>query len=256
VIAFKRYIGIDYSGAGTPETPLTGIRVFMAETGHPPQEVRPVRGHWSRRGVSEWLLGALAEEGPVLVGIDHSFSFPESYFKAYGLQGDWTCFLEDFVSHYPTDRPGVTVRSLRAGTPRTGSARDRRWVEVLTRAKSVFHFDVPGSVATSTHAGLPWLYYWRRNVTAPLHFWPFDGTDRPSNAHVIAEVYPAVWYREGAPPDWSRDQWDAYLIAETLARAGEDGRLMRWFEPQWPEEASKQIAREGWILGVEKKPTV
>jgi hypothetical protein len=26
-------------------------------------------------------------------------------------------------------------------------------------AKSVFHFDVPGSVAKSTHAGLPWLRY-------------------------------------------------------------------------------------------------
>jgi len=28
-------------------------------------------------------------------------------------------------------------------------------------AKSVFHFDMPDSVANSTHAGLPWLLYLR-----------------------------------------------------------------------------------------------
>ncbi len=31
-------------------------------------------------------------------------------------------------------------------------------------AKSVFHFNVPGSVAKSTHAGLPWLRFIRQRV--------------------------------------------------------------------------------------------
>jgi hypothetical protein len=42
-------------------------------------------------------------------------------------------------------------------------------------AKSVFHFDVQGSVAKSTHAGIPWLRYIRQHAKAPVHFWPFDG---------------------------------------------------------------------------------
>jgi hypothetical protein len=42
-------------------------------------------------------------------------------------------------------------------------------------AKSVFLFDVQGSVAKSTFAGLPWLLYLRSWCKRPIHFWPFDG---------------------------------------------------------------------------------
>ncbi len=49
------------------------------------------------------------------------------------------------------------------------------------RAKSVFHFDVPGSVAESTQAALPWLRLIRRlRLGARVHFWPFDGWDFPA----------------------------------------------------------------------------
>ena len=46
-------------------------------------------------------------------------------------------------------------------------------------AKSVFHFDVPGTVAKSTHAGLPWLRYLRQKLGDRIHFWPFDGWEIP-----------------------------------------------------------------------------
>ena len=36
-------------------------------------------------------------------------------------------------------------------------------------------FHVPGSVAKSTHAGLPWLRYLRQQMGTRVHFWPFDG---------------------------------------------------------------------------------
>jgi hypothetical protein len=53
--------------------------------------------------------------------------------------------------------------------------------EVRAGAKSVFHFDVPGSVAKSTHAGLPWLRYIRLHVPT-VHFWPFDGWGCPDGS--------------------------------------------------------------------------
>jgi hypothetical protein len=45
--------------------------------------------------------------------------------------------------------------------------------------KSVFHFDVQGSVAKSTHAGIPWLRFIRQRLGERVHFCPFDGWDVP-----------------------------------------------------------------------------
>jgi hypothetical protein len=252
VSRFKRFIGIDYSGAATSVTPLSGLRVFESRGDGPPLEVRPDTNwarHWTRQGVAEWILETLMGGDPLLIGIDHGFSFPLAYFDHYGLSRDWSLFLKDFCTHWPTDQKDCTVRSLREGNPRSGTSKARRHVEILTHAKSVFHFDVPGSVASSTHAGLPWLLWLRERAGVSLHFWPYDGTDVPQGASVIAEAYPALWFRSGCPENWSRDQWDAFLIAEAFAGAAQAGLLSSWFKPQWPEHLNEVIEREGWILG-------
>src|SRR4051794_21620330 len=104
--AFARYIGIDYSGAETPDSSLKGLRVYLAEGDVPPVEVAPPaspRRYWTRRGIAEWLVETLAEDVPTLVGIDHGFSFPLRYFEAHGLVPDWPAFLDDFQRHWPTD---------------------------------------------------------------------------------------------------------------------------------------------------------
>lgn len=249
---FQRFIGVDYSGAATPMTPLSGLRVFEARLAQSPREVRPLKNplrHWTREGVAEWLLGVILAEEPVLVGIDHGFSFPLAYFTQYGLSGNWPQFLDDFCTHWPSDQLGQTVRALRTDNPRTGDSRARRQVEILARAKSVFHFDVPGSVASSTHAGLPWLRWLRERAGTRLHFWPYDGLEIASGSSVVAEAYPALWFRAGCPKDWSRDQWDAFLIAEALERSSREGILATWFERQWPNALDAVIAKEGWILG-------
>ena len=70
----------------------------------------------------------------------------------------------------------------------------RRLTEQRTRgAKSVFHFDVQGQVAKSTHAGIPWLRYLRRQLGTRVHFWPFDGWAMPAGRSAVVEVYPALW---------------------------------------------------------------
>jgi hypothetical protein len=56
--AFTRYIGIDYSGAGTAIASLKGLRVYLAVGANPPVEVSPPqspRKYWTRRGIAEWL---------------------------------------------------------------------------------------------------------------------------------------------------------------------------------------------------------
>jgi hypothetical protein len=119
-------------------------------------------------------------------------------------------------------------------------------------AKSVFHFDVQGSVAKSTHAGIPWLRFIRQRLRERVHFWPFDGWDIPAGRSAIAEVYPALWSRGFANEDRTGDQHDAFSIAAWLSRADRDGCLAAFLKPDLsPPERSLALV-EGWILGVLK----
>ena len=162
---FDRYIGIDYSGAETPTSSLKGLRIYMADRASLPHEVLPPpspRQYWTRRGIAEWLVMQLSGERPMLAGLDHSFSFPLRYFEKHGLQYDWPSLLKDFQHHWPTDENNTYVEFFMDGNRRTGDPSWFRLTEQGTAsAKSVFHFDIQGQEAKSTHAGLPWLQHLR-----------------------------------------------------------------------------------------------
>ncbi len=256
---FARTIGIDYSGARTPTASLEGLRVYLAEGDSPPEEVFPPpspRKYWTRKGVAHWLIERLAEDAPTLVGIDHGFSFPLHYFEVHGLEPDWSSFLDDFQRHWPTDEDHTYVDFVRAGSAgngaaRTGNARWRRLTEERAGgAKSVFHFDVPGQVAKSTHAGIPWLRFIRRELGDRVHFWPFDGWNISHGRPAIAEVYPALWSSSFAPGGRTGDQHDAYSIAAWLWRADRDGSLAGFLDPNLTPPERSVASVEGWILGV------
>jgi len=258
---FERYIGIDYSGAQTPTSSLKGLRVYAANRFGPPLEVVPPPGpkkYWTRRGVAEWLAEGLAQtqSQATLVGIDHNFSFPLAYFKAHGLPLDWQTFLEDFQRHWPTDKDNTYVDFVRDGLDGNGNARlgDSRWrrlAEIRTRtAKSAFHFDVQGSVAKSSHSGLPWLLYLRERLAGNIHFWPFDGWDIQAGRSVVTEVYPSLWSRSFAREERNADQHDAYSVAEWMRQTDRNGELARFFKPSLEPEEEKVARIEGWILGV------
>lgn len=256
---FDRYIGVDYSGAQTPTSSLKGLRVYMVGREQHPIEVQPPtspRKCWTRRGIAEWLVQILSDPKLTLVGIDHGFSFPLRYFEAHRLEPDWEAFLDDFQQHWPTDRDHVYVDFVRDGILGNGAARggDRRWrrlsEERAGSAKSVFHFDVQGQVAKSTHAGIPWLRYLRRQLGERVHFWAFDGWAIPNGRSAIAEVYPSLWSRGFSREDRTPDQHDAYTISEWMRKADREGHLKKWFEPDL-NPAERTVARvEGWILGI------
>ena len=255
---FDRYIGIDYSGARTPTSSLSGLRVYMADRASQPAEILPPpspRKYWTRRGIAEWVVERVSEEQATIVGIDHGFSFPQQYFETYHLPRDWPAFLDDFQRHWPTDDDYTYVDFVRDGicgngSARSGNTRWRRLADERAGAKSVFHFDVPGSVAKSTHAGLPWLRYIRQRVGDRVHFWPFDGWEIPAKRSVIAEVYPSLWNREFPSEDRTADQHDAYSVAAWLRRADHDGSLPRFFNPKLAPDRREVAWIEGWILGI------
>ena len=256
---FQRYIGIDYSGAETADSSCKGIRVYAAQGFASPKHVQPPpspRRYWTRRGLAEWLREELDRDIPTLVGIDHAFSFPLAYFEKYRLSSNWEDFLVDFHHHWPTDAPHTYVCFIREdphgrGKWRTG---DRSWLRVTERwtptAKSVFGFGVQGEVATSTHAGLPWLLYLRKECKRPIHFWPFDGWEIPEGKSVVAEVYPVLWMRRFPRDGRDGDEQAAYAVAAWLQRADRNGSLEGFFNPSLTAEERGIAKIEGWILGV------
>jgi hypothetical protein len=159
-----------------------------------------------------------------------------------------------------TDSPAVLIHGpcqcgkttlARMVTEPLGNARWRRLTEERAgAAKSVFHFDVQGQVAKSTHAGIPWLRFIRDQLGERVHFWPFDGWDIPAGCSVFAEVYPVLWSRGFARDDRTGDQHDAYSIAAWLSRADRDGSLATFLKPDLSPKEQAVVQVEGWILGV------
>ena len=255
---FSRYLGIDYSGAATAESSLKGLRMYQAVPGQAALEIAPPPGprkYWTRRGLAHLLADLLADGVPTLVGIDHGFSFPLRYFELHRLAPDWPAFLDDFQAHWPTDEPHTYVDFVREGVcgngaARSGNSRWRRLCEERCRAKSVFHFDVQGSVAKSTHAGLPWLRFLRARLGARVQFWPFDGWEPRPGCSVIAEVYPSMWRQAYPLAGVCGDQQDAHAVASWLLDADADGRLALALHPDLGDAERAVAEVEGWILGV------
>lgn len=60
---FDLFIGIDYSGAETPESRLKNLQVYAARAGGAPEkQFSPARSNnsqrcnWSRKEIAEWLI--------------------------------------------------------------------------------------------------------------------------------------------------------------------------------------------------------
>ena len=252
---FRSFIGIDYSGAAKPETRSGTIQVYSCDADTEPTQVfspsstQSQRRNWNRQELARWLVETLNQNDHCLVGIDHGFSFPISYFKRYRL-ASWTSFLDDFVEHWPTHQADTTVEQYRSSSKRTGDAKDLSLTEQWTSsAKSVFRFVVQGSVAKSTYAGLPFLKLLCDEVPN-LHFWPFDGWEFPNGGSVVFETYPSLFRNRYERGPRTVDQQDAYSICCWLRDMNRLGRLEEFTSPPLSKEQIATANLEGWIFGV------
>ena len=258
--AFDLHIGIDYSGRETPTSRTPALQVYAAFDKDAPRRIvspsatAKLHKNWCRQEIAAWLITEARKDITFIAGIDHGFSVPIDYFERYKI-ASWPEFLRDFSEQWPTDAEHTYVDRIRdraEGPPdRGGATTDLRLTETWTSsAKSVFHFDVQGSVAKSTHAGIPWLHRIRNDVGDRVHFWPFDGWSVPAGKSVIAEIYPSIFRRRYPRQDRTADQQDAFSVCRWLTETDTRGLLDHYFHPPLTE-AEKHIAeREGWILGV------
>jgi hypothetical protein len=252
---FGAYIGIDYSGARTPVARNRGLRVCRATRDTDPVRVRSPAGekrHWTRKEIAHWCLEQLKSVDPVIIGIDHGFSFPIDYMERYRITS-WDQFLDDFQRHWPTDKDDVTAESLRKGNKRTGRHTVFRLTEKWTAsAQSVFKLDGAGTVGKSTHCGIPWLRFMRRNAdpAGRPHFWPFDGFDIPQNQSVIVEIFPSILRKRYPKRYNTTDAHDAMCVAQWLKDMDTGGHLTTYFNPPLTAEEREMAKLEGWILGI------
>lgn len=265
---FDVFIGIDYSGARTPVARLGGLQVYAARAGEAAIKQRPTSAkrstrtvNWTRREIAGMLLERAHAKERFLAGIDHCFSMPWQYFQRYGLS-DWPSFLQDFARHWPTHRDHTTVDAIRKpqvaeGEPpqplqRTGTPDELRIAERWTSsARSVFQFDMQGSVAKSSHAGIPWLKWLRDEAGDRLHFWPYDGWEPAPDKSVLAEIYPSIFRNRYAREGRSVDEQDAYACAQWMADMAARGVLGEYFAPPPLNRRDRDVvACEGWVLGV------
>jgi hypothetical protein len=256
--SFETYIGIDYSGAEATTSRIAGLQVYRATQGSQPVRIATPaqppgqRWKWTRKEIAHWLAKQLAGE-PAIVGIDHAFSFPVAYLDRHRLT-DWDQFLDDFCKHWPTYEDFGFVDRYREGNRRSGTKADglRLTEKWTSSAKCVFQFDCQGTVAKSSHAGIPWLHFLRHRpeLAGKLHFWPFDGFDVPPGRSVVAEVYPSIFRNRYPRDDRNGDQQDAYATARWLREMDERQALVRYFHPSLSADDRQLARREGWILGV------
>lgn len=160
---------------------MKSLQVYASNDGDVKKQTTPAapagkHWNWTRKEIADWLIEQINQGEPVVIGIDHGFSFPLSYFQRYPPT-TWDEFLIDFCQHWPTYQDNTYVDFIRDENPdRTGEPSELRLTEQWTSsAKSVFRFDVQGQVAKSTHAGIPWLHRIRQKCGDRVHFWPFDG---------------------------------------------------------------------------------
>lgn len=267
MIGFEAFVGIDYSGAETASSRLRGLQGYACEPGGAPAKWEHARRthagvpfNWTRRELAERLLAEVRGGRRLLIGIDHGFSFTLAYFERYGL-ADWPALVADFVRHWPTDEDEVSVDFVRHGAAerrggphanaRVGNTSWFRLCEQWTSsAKSVFQFDVQGSVAKSTHAGIPWIKWLREQADGLVHVWPFDGWEPPAGKLVVAEVYPSIVRRRYARDQRTADEHDGYGVAMWMADMAGRGVLGGYFSPPLTPVEMEVASCEGWILGV------
>ena len=251
---FDRYIGVDYSGAGAPNSRQNGLQVMEAFPGRVAAYSADPHGtfdkyRWNRADVAEFLIERLGSGIPTIAGIDHGFSFPKSYFDKYQL-GNWNDFLQDFERYWPTQNQSVNTLNVPSNKRRGEKSEFRVTENWSSSAKSVFEFGVPGQVAPSTHAGLPWLKKIRDCLGDKVHFWPFDGWSIEDGKSVLVEVYPAILKGRVRTTQSNEHKRDAEAAALWLRRIDDEGVLDHYLNPKLSVDETESAELEGWILGV------
>ncbi len=259
---FKRYISIDWSGAGT-ESKRGGLRIVESSPNHPngrvvdPVEANPrVRAgtrSWTRAECKDWLAEALRQDQPrCLIAMDFGFGYPWGADGAvFGCRG-WREMLGAVAERYhEQERAESAAKEINSRIEGSGPYRfslDRsdfrfyldngvayyRMVETLVpQAISQWYLGAGPRVGSSTITGLATLDHLmvlRDQGEIEFQVWPQECNTSDGARHIMVESYPAI-YPE--PQDFGgcrendehcHDAWKALQWMLQKAKAGTLGR--------------------------------
>jgi hypothetical protein len=219
---FKRFVGIDWSGAEAESQ--AGIQVAQVHCQTKRIElIAPSNGrNWSRQGILK-LLGSFETDCRTLVGLDFAFSvpwhseegiIPACLGKMEGVRDLWALIdhLCRDVAHFyggpvwlsdeSPFRPFIHLWSQTKSYERkvTDSLLLRKTekkarTEMGLRPKSVYQMAGP-QVGAGSFAGMRVLHALGLNRRSDIAIWPFDQIE--DAMVVIVEVYPALFYCKAA----------------------------------------------------------
>ncbi|TCP58171.1 hypothetical protein EV586_102623 [Tumebacillus sp. BK434] len=269
---FDRYAFADYSGSSSLR--LQKKHIVLAVSGAEPE-------HFTREElylrVCDLLAEATAAGERVVLGFDHSYSFPQGFFEKVtgsspvswdevtalltGAEADgrgWAARINGlFQTRHgvavggPFWGPNFQLQSKRPPFPYAAlGMSERRLVEERCRKmKPIYQVGGAGSVGLQAICGIAYLTRLRRfcrEQGIPLFAWPFDGWVLPETGHVLVEMYPTL-FNHGERGDTE----DALACTRWLQREDEAGRLGGYFDPRLTGEERRRAELEGWVLGVD-----
>ena len=253
---FKRFIGIDWSGAAGDDDRV-GLRVVEANGDSPPEAIAPPTNrrakNWKRNEVRQFLSQALRNEAEkTLVGIDAALGYPAGTDEAvFGVRGWRNMVTEiarlaekagtaretmDLINNRHAALPGVPFFTRRKDISDSNWSRKNhtshgfftetglsyyRFVDTLIpQAISVFYMGPGPMVGGHTVTCLPILHRLleQRDKQGDLDFgmWLYEENWR-ARKHLIVECYPAILPTPRAAEDSeSRDHLDAVKIASWM----------------------------------------
>lgn len=208
-----RCIALDWSGANTEREQLQTIYVAEAEGNN----LVRLRNGLTRAEAIAMLMQEIRRGGPVVIGLDFAFSFPQWYLESRNLDNArelWNlarqrgeAWLDGNTCPF-WGRPGPFQRRPEILQP----CLQFRQTEVrqgFSRPQSVFKIAGPGHVGTGTIRGFPELARLRK---AGARIWPFDAP-QPGRSLVV-EIYPRWFYLNAVINNWTvagRDSRQSYL---------------------------------------------
>ena len=190
-----RCIAVDWSGAADARDQLAHISFAIAEGGH----LIRLRNGLTRVEVIDLVLEEFEREGPLFIGLDFAFSFPQWYLE-HRRRGNvlalWNLVATDGEQWLEGQTwpfwglPGPYQRRPETLTPEMEFRHTDEALRLLGyQPFSVFQMNGVGSVGKQSVRGIPELIRLR---DAGAAIWPFDAPvpGRP----VVIELYPRVLY--------------------------------------------------------------
>ena len=186
-------IAVDWSGSQDEEGQLQGIWLAVAEA----RSLTRLKNGLTRDEAIATLVKEIESGGPLFIGLDFAFSFPQWYvtrLERCSARGLWDLAGEQGEewlrgNTWPFWGREGPYRKLPENLTENLRFRQTDEDHRNSHPKSVFQINGAGAVGTGTIRGLPKLACLQ---DAGAAIWPFDAPN-PDGPNVI-EIYPRVFY--------------------------------------------------------------